>query len=287
MIPGLSDFRLSDAIEIALLSFAIYGVLRFIRSTRGVGVLRGLFLVVVAVTVLLGVLDRLSPGGLDVIKHILSVVTPFFALILVVLFQQELRQGISRFGRATLFQRLRGHAQAEHEVQQVAAAARRLANQRIGALIAFEREVSLKPFVEGAVALDLPVTSVLLETIFYPGSPMHDGGVVVCGKSITAASAIFPLTSNPEVSGRLGTRHRAALGLSEETDAVAVVVSEETGEISLAAAGRLEKPVAPEALERRLLELLSQEAAPRREPASAASASAAAAGADSRMEATP
>ncbi|MDA1260346.1 MAG: diadenylate cyclase CdaA [Planctomycetota bacterium] len=267
MIPVISDFRISDAIEIALLSLAIYGILRFIRSTRGVGVLRGLFLVVIGATVLLGVLDRLAPGGLDVIKYILSVVTPFFALILVVLFQQELRQGIGRFGRARLFQRLRGASQAEHEVHQIAAAARRLANQRIGALVAFEREVSLKPFIEGAVSLDLPVTSVLLETIFYPGSPLHDGGVVISGKSIAAASAIFPLTSNPEVSARLGTRHRAALGLSEETDAVALVVSEETGEIALASAGRLEKPVPPESLERRLQELLRQESAPRKEPA--------------------
>lgn len=271
-MPGISDFRISDAIEITLLSFAIYGILRFIRSTRGVGVLRGLFLVVVGATVLLGALDRLAPGGLDVIKYILSVVTPFFALILVVLFQQELRQGIGRFGRARLFQRLRGDAQAQHEIHQIAAAARRLANQRIGALVAFEREVSLKPFFEGAVALDLPVTSVLLETIFYPGSPLHDGGVVVGGKTIVAAGAIFPLTSNPQVSARLGTRHRAALGLSEETDAVALVVSEETGEIALAAGGRMEKPVAPEAVERRLLELLRQEAAPRRDSAPAAAA---------------
>lgn len=286
-MPGISDFRISDALEIALLSFAIYGILRFIRSTRGVGVLRGLFLVVFGVTLLLGVLDRLAPGGLDVIKYILSVVTPFFALILVVLFQQELRQGIGRFGRASLFQRLRGRAQTEPEVQQVAAAARRLANQRIGALIAFEREISLKPFVEGAVTLDLPVTSVLLETIFYPGSPLHDGGVVVSGKSITAASAIFPLTSNPQVSGRLGTRHRAALGLSEETDAVALVVSEETGEISLAAGGRLEKPVLPEAVERRLLELLRQQAPARREAAVSGATPPAAEGKSALEQVTP
>lgn len=276
MIPGVSEFRVTDAIEILLLTVAIYGILRFIRSTRGVGVLRGLFLVVLFAAVLLGALDRLMPGGLDVIKYILSVVTPFFALILVVLFQQELRQGIGRFGRADIFVRLRGAAQAQHEVHQIAAAARRLANQRIGALVAFEREVSLKPFSEGAVSLDLPVTSVLLETIFYPGSPLHDGGVVVRGKSIVAAGAIFPLTSNPQVSARLGTRHRAAIGLSEETDAIALVVSEETGEISLAAGGRLEKPVAADALERRLQELLRQEAAPRREAAASAPAGAAA-----------
>lgn len=273
-MPPLSSFRIADAIEIALLSIAIYGILRFIRSTRGVGVLRGLFLVVLGAAVLIGVLDRLVPGGLDVIRTILSVVTPFFALIVVVLFQQELRQGIGRFGRAAIFRGLRAGAEAGQELHLIAAAARRLANQRIGALVVFEREVSLKPFSEGATTLDLPVSSVLLETIFYPGGPLHDGAVVVSGKAIVAASAIFPLTGNPQVSTRLGTRHRAAIGITEETDAVALVVSEETGEISLAAAGRLEKPVPPDAIERRLQELLRQQAAPRREAAGPAAAAA-------------
>lgn len=261
-MPDLSTYRIGDALEILLLTIAIYAILRFIRSTRGVGVLRGLFTVVLSVTLLLGLLDRVAPGGLDVIKYILSVVTPFFALIVVVLFQQELRQGISRFGRAEIFRRLRGRQAEDDEIHQVAAAAKRLANQRIGALIALEREVSLASYLDGATTLDLPVTSVLLETIFFPGSPLHDGGVVVRGKSIAAAAAIFPLTENPQVDGRLGTRHRAAIGLSEETDAIALVVSEETGEISLAAAGRLEKPVAQEALEKRLQELLQVRKAP-------------------------
>lgn len=263
-MPYLSEYRITDAIEILLLTVAIYAILRFIRSTRGVGVLRGLFTVAISATVLLGVLDRLAPGGMDVIKYILSIVTPFFALIVVVLFQQELRQGISRFGQAEIFRRLRGGAPASDEIHQIAAAAKRLANQRVGALIALEREVSLKPFSEGAVTLDLPVTSVLLETLFFPGSPLHDGGVVVRGKAIVAAAAIFPLSTNPQLPARLGTRHRAAVGLSEETDAVSLVVSEETGEISLAKGGKLEQAVAQEQLERRLQELLrSAGAAPK------------------------
>lgn len=251
-----SEYRITDAIEILLLTIAIYAILRFIRSTRGVGVLRGLFTVALSATVLLGVLDRLAPGGMDVIKYILSVVTPFFALIVVVLFQQELRHGISRFGQAEIFRRLRGGAPANDEIHQIAAAAKRLANQRIGALIALEREISLKPFSEGAVVLDLPVTSVLLETIFFPGSPLHDGGIVVRGKAIVAAAAIFPLSSNPQLPARLGTRHRAAVGLSEETDAIGLIVSEESGEISLAKGGKLELAVPPETLERRLQDLL-------------------------------
>lgn len=265
----ISEYRITDAIEILLLSVAIYAILRFIRSTRGVGVLRGLFTVAISATVLLGILDRLAPGGMDVIKYILSIVTPFFALIVVVLFQQELRHGISRFGQAEIFRRLRGGAPANDEIHQIAAAAKRLANQRIGALIALEREVSLKPFAEGAVTLDLPVTSVLLETLFFPGSPLHDGGVVVRGKAIVAAAAIFPLSSNPQLPARLGTRHRAAIGLSEETDAISLVVSEETGQISLAQGGKLEQAVPQEQLERRLQDLLqSAGTAPRARVAS-------------------
>jgi diadenylate cyclase len=255
-MPFISEYRITDAIEILLLTVAIYAILRFIRSTRGVGVLRGLFTVAISATILLGILDRLAPGGMDVIKYILSIVTPFFALIVVVLFQQELRHGISRFGQAEIFRRLRGGAPANDEIHQIAAAARRLANQRIGALIALEREVSLQPFSEGAVTLDLPVTSVLLETLFFPGSPLHDGGVVVRGKAIVAAAAIFPLSTNPQLPARLGTRHRAAVGLSEETDAIGLIVSEETGEISLAQGGKLEVAVAQEHLERRLQDLL-------------------------------
>ena len=255
-MPGVH--RIADGIEILLLSIAIYGVLRFIRSTRGVGILRGLFTFTIGVALLIGVLDRFvlgGFGGLPTIKFILSVVTPFYALIVVVLFQEELRQGISRFGQGGLF-RFRGAGEAPGELAKVATSARRLANQRIGALIAIERQISLKPFSQGAVPLDLPITSILLETIFFPGGPMHDGGVILRGSTIQAASCIFPLTTNPEIQRRMGTRHRAAIGLTEVSDAVVLVVSEETGELSLAADGELHKPIPPDQLERRLQELL-------------------------------
>lgn len=258
-MPGA--YLVADAIEILLLSIAIYGVLRFMRSTRGVGILRGLFTFTIGVALLIGVLDRLvfgSTGGLPNIKYIVGIVSPLYALIVVVLFQEELRQGISRFGQGGLF-RFRATGEAPGELAKVATSARRLANQRIGALIAVERQMSLKPFSQGAVPLDLPVTSILLETIFFPGGPMHDGGVVLRGNTIVAASCIFPLTTNPEIQRRMGTRHRAAIGLTEVTDAVVLVVSEETGELSLAADGELHKPIPPDQLERRLQELLKTE----------------------------
>jgi len=256
---GISGFQLTDGFEIALLSAAIYGILRFIRSTRGVGVLRGLFTFTIVAIFSIALLDRFAPGGMDVIKFILEKVTPYFALIVVILFQEELRHGISRFGQSG-FLRFGGNtAESPTELAKIATTAKRLANQRTGALIAFERNTSLKPFSDGAVTLDLPISSILLETIFFDGGPLHDGGVVVKGKRITAASCVFPLTNNPSIARRLGTRHRAALGLSERTDAVVLIVSEESGEIGLAADGVLHKPIAQDQLEKRLSELLKTE----------------------------
>ncbi len=251
-----SAFRMADAVEVLLIAIAIYGILRFIRSTRGVGVLRGLFAFVIGLAVLIGVLDRFLPGGLDVIRYLLGVVTPFFALIVVILFQQELRQGIGRIGQLPFFRRFSKEEKTATTLDQVVQAVRRMAGQRIGALIAFERQVSLAPWCEGAVQVDLPVTALLLETLFYPGSPLHDGAVVIRGDRIVAASAIMPLSSNPDLTRRLGTRHRAAIGITEETDAVAVVVSEETGSIGLAVGGRLERGIAAEELAERLQDLL-------------------------------
>lgn len=256
---GLSSFRITDAVEIAILAVAIYGILRFIRSTRGVGVLRGLFTFSLAGVLLIGLLDTIAPGGVDAIKYILDAVIPYFALIVVILFQEELRHGISRFGHSGLLRFGGNTGESPTELAKVVTSVKRLANQRVGALLAFERDVSLRPFSEGAVNLDLPITSILVETIFFPGGPLHDGGVVVKGKRITAASCVFPLTANPDTARRLGTRHRAALGLSERTDAVVLVVSEESGEIALAADGILHKPVAQDVLEKRLHELLKTE----------------------------
>lgn len=255
----MSPFRLTDVLEIIILAAAIYGILRFIRSTRGFGVLRGLFTFTIVLVFIIALLDRYAPGGIDALRYILDAIIPYFALIIVILFQEELRHGISRFGHSGLLRFGGNTAESPTELAKVATSVKRLANQRVGALIAFQRDVSLKPFSEGAVTLDLPITSIMMETIFFPGGPLHDGGVVVKGKRITSASCVFPLTANPEIARRLGTRHRAALGLSEKTDAVVLVVSEETGEIALAADGVLHKPVAQDALEKTLSELLKTE----------------------------
>lgn len=258
ILLGLGRQEVGMVLEILVLTAAIYAVLRFLRSTRGFGVITGLGIFIVLFFLLLNLLNFWP--GVPVLDNIVSRVAPFLVIILVVLFQPELRQGISRFGRPGLFGWF-GPAHADPEIlARITAAAGRMSKERIGALIALERGVSLEAYAETAVAVDAPVTAILLETLFFPGGPLHDGAVLVRGDSVVAASSLLPLTSNPEIGRRLGTRHRAAIGLTEETDAVALVVSEETGRISLAVGGEFHPSIPLDQLEDRLREAMQTEA---------------------------
>ena len=250
--------EIAMVLEILVLTAAIYAVLRFLRSTRGFGVITGLGIFIVLFFLLLSLLN-LWPG-VPVLDYIVSRVAPFLVVILVILFQPELRQGISRFGRPGLFGGF-GPAHADPEIlARIATAAGRMSTERIGALIALERGVSLEAYAENAVTVDTPVTPILLETLFFPGGPLHDGAVLIRGDAVLAASSLLPLTSNPEIGRRLGTRHRAAIGLTEETDAVTLVVSEETGEISIAVGGEFFPRVPIDQVEDRLREAMQTEA---------------------------
>lgn len=252
---GWNRATVGMVLEILILTLCFYAVLRFLRSTRGSGVLSGLIYFLAALFVFLQILSNYP--GVPVIQEILDRVGGLGLLVVAVLFQPELRQGISRFGTGFFsLMRLGRASQKEETLAKLAAAAQRMAKERIGALIAIERNVSLTPFYENAVGIDAPVSAILLETIFFPGSPLHDGAVIVQEDRLIAAACLFPLTENPEVQRRMGTRHRAALGLTEETDAVTLVVSEETGQISLCAGGRIYRRVPFDSLEERLLELL-------------------------------
>lgn len=248
--------NIQAAIEIAILAACIYAVLRFLRGTRGFGVARGLafFLAVAAV----GLFALSWYPGVPVLQAILAQVAPVLTLVLVILFQPELRQGIARLGQTPLsrFVGLHRPAQTRMALADVVLAARRMARERIGALIAFERTVSLEPYYENAVRVEAPVSSILVESLFFPGNPLHDGAVVIRGNMVAAAAVLLPLTENPAVQRRMGTRHRAALGLTEETDAVTMVVSEETGQITLCADGRMVRHVPFDELEARLADLL-------------------------------
>ncbi len=248
---------LRTAIEVAVLWAALYAILRFLRSTRGFGMLRGLASFMVVIFVLFQVLT--STETAPVLSAILDGIAPYLALLIIVLFQPELRQGLARVGGSGWMAMFRRNNEEENEtVAAVVGAARRMANERTGALLAFERGVSLAPYRENAVHLDSPASGILLETIFFPGSPLHDGAVIIQDGKIVAASALFPLTTNPEVQRSMGTRHRAAIGLTEETDAISLVVSEETGRVSLASNGRLYEAVPLAELQDRILGLLRE-----------------------------
>ncbi|NLE65779.1 MAG: TIGR00159 family protein, partial [Elusimicrobia bacterium] len=176
--------------------------------------------------------------GLDILNWML---TKFFAisvLALVVIFQQELRQGFARLGQGTLLRVFLGEPEVDALVNEIEDAAFKLSEKKVGCLIGIEREAQLKPYIDSGIALDAVLTSEIVQTIFQHASPMHDGGVIVRGQRIMASACLFPLTENQNLSKIIGTRHRAALGITEQTDAVVVLVSEETGDISLAAEGR-------------------------------------------------
>jgi diadenylate cyclase len=254
----LSAFHFSDAIEILILSVVIYAILRFIRNTRGSRLLQGLITFVIFSGLVLGALEFVLPGGLSVITFILSLVAPGLAVIVVILFQEEIRVGISRFNQGErLFRRFRTGAIAINSVAMISTSCKRMSLQRTGALIAIERQHSLKPFSEHGVKLELPVSSMMLETIFFPSAPMHDGAVLIRGTQIIAAKCVLPMTTATDVQSNYGTRHRAAMGLSEKSDAVVIIVSEETGEIGIATEGVMHKPLAHNDVEGMLNKLLS------------------------------
>ena len=254
----LSAFHFSDAIEILILSVIIYAILRFIRNTRGSRLLQGLITFVIFSGLVLGALEFVLPGGLSVITFILSLVAPGLAVIVVILFQEEIRVGISRFNQGErLFRRFRTGAITINSVAMISTSCKRMSLQRTGALIAIERQHSLKPFSEHGVKLELPVSSMMLETIFFPSAPMHDGAVLIRGTQIIAAKCVLPMTTATDVQSNYGTRHRAAMGLSEKSDAVVIIVSEETGEIGIAVEGVMHKPLAHNDIEGMLNKLLS------------------------------
>jgi len=254
----LSAFHFSDAIEILILSVVIYAILRFIRNTRGSRLLQGLITFVILSGLVLGALEFMLPGGLSVITFILSLVAPGLAVIVVILFQEEIRVGISRFNQGErLFRRFRTGVITINSVAMISTSCKRMSLQRTGALIAIERQHSLKPFSEHGVKLELPVSSMMLETIFFPSAPMHDGAVLIRGTQIIAAKCVLPMTTATDVQSNYGTRHRAAMGLSEKSDAVVIIVSEETGEVGIAVEGVMHKPLAHNDVEGMLNKFLS------------------------------
>ena len=241
--------------EIAVFAILIYTGLRFIRETRGSGVIYGMTLLLVGTTVFWVLIQTFDLSNL---RQLFNIIGPSVVIGLVVIFQPEIRKAILHLGDAPIFNRF--FRSESRIVPRLVRAMARMSKERIGALIAIEREASLSELADNGITIDAELNSYLIETIFFPKSALHDGGVVVQDDRIVAASCLFPLSQNPDVDKRLGTRHRAALGLSEETDALVVVVSEETGKISTASGGKLNHDLSLEGLESDLEEIFGRKA---------------------------
>lgn len=227
-------------LQILIFAVGIYVVLGFLAATRGTGLVRGLG---VALLLVFGGLFGLAKQlGLAELEYILQGVFGFIVVILAVVFQPELRRGIVSLGENPLLRRL-VRTEREGVVEEVAAAVTSMARRKQGALIAFERDVPLDEYMEKGVRIDARVNRLLLESVFENGGALHDGAVIIRGNRIESAASILPLSENEELAKTIGTRHRAALGLAEETDAVAVVVSEETGLISICTRGQMERRI--------------------------------------------
>lgn len=243
-----TGFSWWDILDILIVAFIIYELLQFIRGTHAVQMALGALVLVVLYWV-----SRLF--DLETVNWLLRTLMPYLVFGLIVVFQAEIRKVLAHLGKTPLlgaFSAERG----EEVLDEMVLATTALASQKTGALVVIEREMGLRSFIETGIALDAFVTYDLLISIFNPGTPLHDGAVIVQGNRIAAAACFLPLTVNPELSRQLGSRHRAAIGVTEDTDALAIVVSEETGTISLVAGGRIERGLDGRSLKQALLDAL-------------------------------
>jgi diadenylate cyclase len=251
-------------LQVLILAAAIHLFLRFVRTTRGSRLIRGLLVsVLVGFVGLWGLSKALD---LEELEHVLQGATGFVAVIIAIVFQPELRRGIAQLGERSFTGPLIKRS-APDTVREIVRAVTSMSARRQGALIAFERETSLHPYVEEGANIDGAVNSRLIESLFHPGSELHDGAAIVRKDRIVAAGCFFPLPEVGEIAASTGTRHRAAMGITEESDAVVVVVSEETGSISIAREGRIRFDVPPDRLEEELRKLLYAEGETRRRKA--------------------
>jgi len=236
------------ALDILLIAVLLYYVLNLLRGTRAVQIS-------VAVLLFLVALYGARWARLEMVEWLLNHLVPYLAIALIVLFQPEIRWGLARLGRNPLWQRFSAPSPAGVQ-DDVVLAAMHFSNHRIGTLIVIEREVGLRTYVESGIPLEATLSYDLLLAIFNPQSPLHDGAVIIQGNRVAAAACFLPLSLNPMLSTQLGTRHRAAIGVTEESDALAVVVSEQTGAIALAAGGSIEQNLTPDQLAARLGSML-------------------------------
>jgi diadenylate cyclase len=228
-LPALPELTLTSIIDIVIVAFLLYQSLLVVRGTRAGHILIGILMMVILYGVAVW-------AGLEALRSLLSFIVPYLGLAIIVLFQSEIRRTLARIGRKRWFS---AGFRAPESIHEIVLAVEQLASQKTGALIVVERDIGLRTFVESGVRMDALISRDLLLSIFQPGLPLHDGAAIVQKDRIAAAACFLPLTTSPTLSRTLGTRHRAAIGITEETDCLSIVVSEETGRISVAAFGEI------------------------------------------------
>jgi len=238
-----------DLADILVVSIIIYELLKLIRGTRAVQMAVGA-----------GLLAVLFYGSrslhLDTVNWLIRNMFGYVVFGFIVLFQSDIRRALAHFGRAPFFRYLAKAESREESIEELAVAASMLSAQRVGAIVALERQIGLRNYIEGGIPLDAVLTYDLIVSIFQLKSPLHDGAVIIQEDRVAAAACFLPLTVNPKLSKELGSRHRAAIGLTEENDSIAIVVSEETGSISIVVDGQIERSLSTEALRARLRSLV-------------------------------
>lgn len=246
LLPGLHfaapRLTVTAIIDILAVAILIYELLLIVRGTRAAQILLGIgtLILIYAASVYL---------GMEALRSLLSYLVPYFPIAVIILFQSEIRRTLARLGRKRFFGT--GFRRPE-SIDEILLALNIMAQDRVGALIILERDIGLRTFIESGVRIDGEISRDLLLSIFRPGAAMHDGAVIVQKDRIAAAACFLPLSTNPSLSGKLGTRHRAGIGITEETDCLSLIVSEETGWLSVAAAGELEQHITIEEVDRRI-----------------------------------
>jgi diadenylate cyclase len=246
----LARLNARSALDILIIAILIYYLLKLLRGTRAVQML-------VAVGLLALFYRGAQWARLEMVEWLLTTLLPYVAIALIILFQPEIRRALSRFGRNLSLMKFASH-NPKASYDDIVMAAEYFSQNRIGALMVVERQAGLRTYIESGIPLDAKISYDLLLSIFRPGSTLHDGAVIIEGSRVAAAGCFLPLSLNPMISKQLGTRHRAAIGITEDSDAVVVLVSEETGSISFAFGGAIETNLTPDELSDRLGELVAR-----------------------------
>jgi diadenylate cyclase len=241
-----------DIADILVVSLIIYEVLALIRGTRAVQMAVG------GSVLLLALFYTSRWGRLETVNFLIRNFAGYIVVAVIVLFQADIRRALAHLGRAPFFRYFAKPESAEESIEELIVAVSMLSAQRTGAIVAIERQIGLRNYIEGGIPLDAVLTYDLLLSIFQLASPLHDGAVIVQNDRVAAAACFLPLTINPRLSKELGSRHRAAIGLTEENDAIAIVVSEETGLISIVVDGQIERGLDADTLRSRLRSLVLQ-----------------------------